>query len=162
MYRLDIHNFVQIGKNYFYNIMLYISKLKKVFIISLIFITFVGCDDNDEWIPNVRVNLWLDLNTQLATLGLLQARIIQGEGVNGLIIFRLQDREFNAFDRTCPYRPSDNCKVEFVEEELSARCPCCESEFELFFNGAVKKGPAKRPLKQYRTSIVGSQLNIFN
>lgn len=138
-------------------------KLKKIFIISLTLITFIGCDDNDDWITNVRVDIRLDLNTDLAALGVLQARTIPG-GVNGIILFRLEDRKFNALERTCPFQPSDNCVVEIVDE-LFAKCPCCGSEFYLSFEdapGAVKQGPAKRPLKHYRTSVLGSMLHISN
>ncbi|MFO7923951.1 MAG: Rieske 2Fe-2S domain-containing protein [Bacteroidales bacterium] len=139
------------------------SKLKKIFIISLIFITFIGCESDDDWIPNVRVDIRLDINTELATLGLLNSKTIPG-GVNGIIIFRLEDKKFNAFDRTCPFQPSNNCSVE-IKDELFAECPCCNSEFYLSFEntgGAVKKGPAKRPLKQYQTSVIGTQLHIHN
>ncbi len=122
----------------------------------------MGCDDNEDRIPNVRVNIWLDLNTELATLGHYQARIINNEGVNGIILFRLHERDFNAFDLTCPYDPVNNCKIEHIEEGLFARCPCCESEFNLVYDGSVQKGPAKRPLKQYRTTIQGSRLHISN
>ncbi len=138
------------------------SKLIKIFIISLLISTFIGCDDYDNWIPNVRVDRRLDLNTELATLGLLQARMIDNEGVNGILLFRLEDRQFNAFDRTCPFQPEDNCAVDFDDAELKAVCPCCGSEFELFYNGDILKGPARRPLKQYRTVIEGSMLRITN
>jgi len=136
-----------------------ISKLKKIFIISLIFITFIGCDDNDDWIPNVRVDITINL-TQLADLGILQARYWPG-GINGIIIFRLGDKEFNAFERTCPHKPSGNCVVEFDDVELFASCPCCGSEFDLIYGG-LRKGPAKRPLKQYNTSVTDFWLHIRN
>ncbi len=137
------------------------SKIINIFIISLIFITIPGCDDNDDWIPNVRVNLNLHLYTDLSTLGIMQAGTWPG-GVNGIIVFRLADREFNAFDRTCPYHPLEDCPVFFNEDVLLAECRCCESLFELFQSGAVEKGPARRPLKQYRTAIVGNYLQISN
>ncbi len=135
------------------------SKLIKIFILSFIFVTFLGCDENDEWIPNVRVDITISL-IELADLGLLQSRVWPG-GVNGIIIFRLQDREFNAFERTCPFQPSDNCAVEPDDSELFAKCPCCESEFELI-NGDIRKGPSKRPLKRYQTSVSNSWLHIYN
>ena len=135
------------------------SKLRKIFIISLIFITFLGCDDNDDWIPNVRVNETINL-IHLADVGLLQSRYWPG-GVNDLIIFRLGDTEFNVYDRTCPYQPSKNCQVEVEEPELFAECPCCGSEFNLL-DGMLRKGPAKRPLKQYSASVSGSFLYITN
>jgi nitrite reductase/ring-hydroxylating ferredoxin subunit len=137
------------------------TKLIKIFIIPLIFAIINGCDDNDQWIPNVRVQKSLHLSTDLATLGLLQAGNFTG-GVNGIIVFRLADREFNAFDRTCSYQPAENCAVFFNHELLLAECPCCESLFELFESGAVQKGPARRPLKQYRAVVTGDILYISN
>lgn len=135
------------------------SKLKKIFILSLIFISFVGCDDNDDWIPNVRVDIKINL-IQLNDLGDLQARYWNG-GVNGIIIFRLDGNNFSAYDRTCSYHPSENCQVEIEEEEFFAKCPCCESEFDLIYGG-IRKGPAKRPLKEYRTTVSHSLLHIHN
>ncbi len=137
------------------------AKLIKIFIIPLIFAIINGCDDDDHWIPNVRVQETLHLSTDLATLGVLQATAWRG-GVNGIIIFRLADRDFNAFDRTCPYQPLENCAVAFNEEIMLAECPCCGSLFELFESGAVQKGPARRPLKQYRAVVTGDILHISN
>ncbi len=136
------------------------SKLSKIFIISLIFITFIGCDDNDDWIPNVRVEINLS-PAELATMGLLQTRIFPNDGVNGVILFRLGNTEFNAYDRTCSFQPVENCIVEIDGSELFAKCPCCNSEFELL-NGDIRKGPAKRPLKKYSTSVSDGRLFIYN
>ena len=140
-----------------------ISKLKIIFVISLIFITFNGCDDYDDWIPNVRVDQTISLN-RLANLGHLQADILPG-GVNGIIIFRLEEEKFLAYDRTCPYQPSENCAVEIEEVELFAKCPCCESIFVISEGGYPSEGPAVqkgRPLKQYRTSVSNRLLRIYN
>jgi nitrite reductase/ring-hydroxylating ferredoxin subunit len=137
-----------------------IPKLRKIFIISLLFITFIGCDNNDDWIPSVRVDIYINL-IQLADVGHLQAKNWDG-GVNGIIIVRLGDNQFNAFDRTCSFEPVKNCAIEFDAELLAASCPCCESLFELFESGAVQRGPARRPLKKYRTFVSGERLHISN
>ncbi len=136
------------------------SKLRKIFIISLIFISFVGCDKYDDGIPNVSFKITLHLDTELSTLGHMQARKIQG-GVNGIIIFRMADAEFNAYERTCPYEPEKNCQVDFNEGDLFATCQCCGSEFDLIY-GDLREGPSKWPLKKYRTSISNSFLTIYN
>jgi nitrite reductase/ring-hydroxylating ferredoxin subunit len=135
-------------------------KLIKLFLISWLFVTFIGCDDDNDWIPNVRVDERISL-IQLADVGILQARELPG-GVNGIIIFRLADTRFNAFDRTCPYEPGKNCRISFDEQVMLAECHCCGSLFELFESGAVQKGPAKRPLRQYSAVVYGSQLHISN
>jgi nitrite reductase/ring-hydroxylating ferredoxin subunit len=140
--------------------MLNIPKLNKIFIISLIFISFISCDKYDDGIPNIRFNITLHLDTELATLGHMQARKIQG-GVNGIILFRTADLEFNAYERTCPYEPAKNCQVDYIEGDLFATCPCCGSEFDLVY-GDLRKGPAKWPLKKYRTSVSNSFLSISN
>jgi nitrite reductase/ring-hydroxylating ferredoxin subunit len=136
------------------------SKLTKIFIIALILISFVGCDKLDDGIPNERFSITLDINTDLASLGLLQG-VYKPGGVNGIIIFRLADREFNAFERTCPFQPAENCRVDIDESGLFAICPCCGSEFDLIYRG-LRKGPSKWPLKQYKTSITNSFLTIYN
>jgi nitrite reductase/ring-hydroxylating ferredoxin subunit len=141
--------------------MLNYSKLIIIFVISLISVSFIGCDKYDDGIPNVRVDIRLDINTDLAKLGHSQAVTWPG-GVNGIIIFRAHDREFKAYERTCPYQPSDNCKVEPDDTGLFATCPCCGSEFNLVFDGVLHKGPSKWPLKQYRTSVLNSMLHIYN
>ena len=130
----------------------------KIFYIFLIFITFIGCDDKDNWIPNVRVEESIDL-IQLAGLGHHQARYWEG-GVNGLIIFRTGNTDFNAFDRMCPYEISVNCSVD-IKDEMFAECPCCGSKFSLGLS-ALMKGPARHPLKQYRTMVQGNRLMITN
>lgn len=138
------------------------SKLKIIFIISLIFITFVGCEDDDNWIPYVLVDETISLN-RLTDMGHLQAKYWPG-GVNGIIIFRLGNEEFYAYDRTCPYRPPENCAVE-IEDESFAKCPCCESIFVISDGGYPNEGPAVRkgrPLKQYRTSVSNGRLRIYN
>ena len=134
------------------------SKLKKIFYIFLVFIAFISCDDKNEWIPNVRVseNIFL---SQIANLGPLQATYWEG-GVNGLIIFRLPENEFNVFDRMCPYEASTSCSVE-IKDEMFAECPCCDSKFTLEFNSLLR-GPANRPLHQYRTAVQGNMLYITN
>jgi nitrite reductase/ring-hydroxylating ferredoxin subunit len=135
------------------------TKIRKIFIIALLFISFIGCDKYDDGIPNIRFQKSIGL-IELADVGLLQAAKFPG-GVNGIIIFRLGDNEFKAYERTCPYEVSSGCLAEAGDNQLIARCPCCGSEFNLVY-GDLNKGPSRWPLKQYRAVVSGQMLHISN
>ncbi|MDQ2769950.1 MAG: hypothetical protein M3Y54_05555 [Bacteroidota bacterium] len=83
-------------------------------------------------------------------------------GVKGVIVVRQSAGIFLAFERNCPYRPSDACATVSLDRNsrLFMRDSCCNSQFDL--QGRVIGGPAPLPLKQYSVSIQGSQLSIIN
>ncbi len=110
--------------------------------------------------PYVKVDERLHIHTDLANLGIGSSMAING-GLNGIILYRESNMSFKAFDRTCPYEPLHNCAVD-LEDELFAVCPCCDSRFVLPNEGMPDRGPASRPLKQYRTYISGEILYITN
>jgi len=67
-----------------------------------------------------------------------------------------------AFERNCPYRPYDACSLVSLDRSsrLFLRDSCCDSRFS--FAGQVIGGPAVRPLRQYRTSLQGTQLSVLD
>jgi nitrite reductase/ring-hydroxylating ferredoxin subunit len=111
--------------------------------------------------PNISFELYLHIPTQLADLSVSGSKTWPQGGFNGLIIHRSGQSEYKAFERTCTHQPLDKCILE-IEDILFAVCPCCSSRFQIPSDGAVLQGPAKWPLKQYRTSIVGVNLRIYN
>ncbi|WP_235998533.1 hypothetical protein [Hymenobacter sp. BT559] len=91
----------------------------------------------------------------------LPATGINGGGVKGLLVVRLNAGTYLAFDRNCPYQPYDACStVSLDRSRLFFRDSCCTSQFD--FRGNVTGGPARRPLRQYTTSLSGSLLTISN
>lgn len=129
---------------------------KPKILLFLICIAFTSnCNDIHQVIPSVPVNISLDTNTDLAGLGVGTAVVSpKGGGFMGILIFRNAYSDYYAFERTCTNYPNDTSAVVVGKGEIVARCPKCGSEFILTADGAlVSKGPAKFPLKQYRTFL---------
>jgi Rieske Fe-S protein len=139
------------------------SKIRNfLFLLTVLFVNTL-CSTEESPIPNVSVSVTIDPNT-LAQLGVNSSMYYRGTaGIKGIIIYKESDGNYFAFERLCPYNPDDNCAVEIDNSGISATCPCCNSQFALYIDGgAVLKGPAAYPLKQYQTSYSGGRLYISN
>ncbi|MCF8456249.1 MAG: hypothetical protein K9H62_09995 [Bacteroidales bacterium] len=83
-------------------------------------------------------------------------------GANGILIYRISDTDFAAYDRTCTYPVEENCQVKVDNSGVFAvDTLCCKSKY-LLLDGSVVRGPATYPLKSYRTSFDGTYLRVFN
>lgn len=83
------------------------------------------------------------------------------KGPKGLIVVRQKAGSYVAFDRTCPYQPTDACATVSIDpSRLFLRDTCCTSQFSL--QGQVQGGPSRYPLRQYATSLSGNLLTISN
>ena len=138
-----------------------ISKVTILFLFLMLLLVPGSCRDTEDQMPNISFELYVHIPTQLADLSVSGSKTWPQGGFNGLIIHRSGQYEYKAFERTCTHQPLEKCILE-IEDILFALCPCCQSRFVIPFEGAVDRGPAKRPLKQYRTSIVGVNLRIYN
>ena len=130
----------------------------------LIFTLFVlmnsSCQDGiDSQIPDVPVNLMLDLSlwNELTVPG--NSLYFQGQGFGGVIVYCELEGSYYAFDAACTNEVSSNCKV--ANEGATGTCSCCESKF-VFIGGYPTDGPASAPLKQYHTSFFGNTLRVYN
>ena len=141
---------------------------------GLFVLVLASCDSSsnsgEPLVPYAPVNLALDLtNQQYRALRLddgVVALPVQGPagtgGVKGVLIVRQNANTYLAFERNCPYHPYDACSLVDLDRSsrLFLRDSCCDSRFN--FAGQVIGGPAVRPLLQYRTSLQGTQLTVFN
>jgi len=143
--------------------MLYINpKIKKILICAFLIFSAISCEnDNMDIIPNVPFTVTLDSNV-LLSIGTGSAVISNNGGVKGLIIYKLSDYEFQAFDRLCTYYPADTAAVLLDNLSMTATCPKCKSVYQINLYGQVNKGPAKYALKQYQTLLTGGRLQIWN
>jgi nitrite reductase/ring-hydroxylating ferredoxin subunit len=82
-------------------------------------------------------------------------------GVNGVVVYRLSEWEFTAFDRACPYDwdDSDAPRVAVEDDGITLRCEKCKSLFQIL-DGSAIDGPAKYPLRQYYTRYDGMILRV--
>ncbi len=164
------------------------SKLGKIFIISLLLITYIGCDtDTTPVVPEVPVYIELSLTSDLAYLGTDMVVSVYPDSINenytiidyhnpkfpkkrityktygnGVLIYQRGIDDFQAFDATCTYRAYDDyCKLSIDSAGWKGVCPCCGSEFMLITDGAPTNiSKAYKPLMQYQTTLRSNYLII--
>ncbi|MCF8297746.1 MAG: hypothetical protein K9J13_09410 [Saprospiraceae bacterium] len=132
--------------------------------ISFTALLIFGCKKKEAYplIPNVYVNLYIDINSALYSELQHDGGYMYFTGGNrGILVYRTID-EFKAYERTCPYDPDKDCaRIEVDQSGLFAVDSCCMSKF-LLLDGSVHSGPSTLPLKQYRTDFDGDFLHIYN
>lgn len=135
---------------------------KYLFIIILLFI--LGCkkDDNSN-IPFVHVNIFMQTtDPQFIGLNAVNSWIYLAGGSRGIIVYKVSNDQFRAFDRHCTFQPQNTCALVSMEtNNISGLDACCGSRF-LVTDGSVLNGPAVFPLREYNTSFDGATLRIFN
>jgi nitrite reductase/ring-hydroxylating ferredoxin subunit len=83
-------------------------------------------------------------------------------GYRGIVIYRMTEDQFFAYDRCCPYDPENiHARVIIESTGITVVDTVCGSRF-LLTDGYPFKGPSRSPLLQYRTSFDGERLSIFN
>ncbi|MFO7932624.1 MAG: hypothetical protein R6U78_00975 [Bacteroidales bacterium] len=122
-----------------------------------------SCETNrGKLIPYVEFDIYLLLYADLAGVGIGDTKVIEG-GVNGIVIYRESDLEFHAYDRTCTLWPEHDAAV--VEDSAFFgvyECPVCGSTYLLMNGGEPNSGPAQYPLVEYKSTISGDLLHIYN
>lgn len=149
--------------------LLYIRKNKQLVsmfkhkIYILLIISSFGCSKNRSTIPNVLVDITVNVNNpSYMTLTAVGGYMYFSGGSRGIIAFRNGTETVNAFDRHCPYQAEETCGVLSVQSDnVTMKCACCESIFSLW-DGSLQSGPASNPLKMYNTTFDGTTLRIYN
>ncbi len=134
-----------------------------VFFVLLLVLLVPQCKKDEDQIPNAYVNFYIDVtSTQYIGLNNIGGYVYVTGGVRGIIIYRRSVDEFMAFERDCPYQPSNSCAlVEVDNSAVIAVDSCCGSQF-LMLDGSVIQGPATKMLKQYQTTFDGTTLHVYN
>ncbi len=138
--------------------------VKFLFLIMLCtMITSCGDDNNppEHLIPNVYVNFYLHPDG----IDFIPAggwRSYDEEGYRGIIIYRVDQFVFNAYERACPYDPQKECAQVEVSGIILVDS-CCMSQFSIL-DGMPAGGPSTLPLKQYFTEYdyEGAILHVYN
>jgi len=84
-------------------------------------------------------------------------------GVNGIVVYRIGEWEFSAFDRACPYDwdDPDEPRVAVDDSGIILKCEKCGTMYNIL-DGSVILGSAKYPLRQYYTKFDGFRLRVHN
>ncbi len=135
------------------------KRRKYLLFLTVVFLISLSCDKIDSQIPDVRVNFEINLNFfDLQIPG--TSEYFENEGFGGVIVSHLSEGEFYAYDAACTNEVSTGCHV--VPEGLIGTCSCCESQYTIIYSGNPVSGPAPAPLKQYKTSLIGTTLRVYN
>ena len=135
----------------------------QLFFLLVFLLLFTNCKKNDNLVPYVYVNFYVSLSyPQFSSLTSVGGWVYVTGGYKGIVIYRNAIDEFCAYDRACPYKPTDACERISVEANgITAIDSCCGSRF-LLIDGSVVKGPAKISLKTYQTFFSGTTLQVTN
>jgi nitrite reductase/ring-hydroxylating ferredoxin subunit len=136
------------------------QKFISLLIIVIVSLTY-SCKNKNDAIPDVYVNIEIDLNNpDFYPLQSVGNYVYVTGGVKGIIVYRKSFDEFIALERTCPHDP-DIGRV-FVNESTHSAIDTigCGSEFSLLVDGMVTEGPSKFPLKLYH-AVYYENMNIL-
>lgn len=137
-------------------------KIKYYTYALLFFLIACEPDLRDDPIPPPAPFPDIIINTSLPQFTALQfdgGIMYHDGGVRGLIIYRENASRFRAFERNCSYQPNEACAlVEIHPSNLYLFDACCSSSFNL--RGEPTGGVAWRPLREYKSSVTGTELRI--
>jgi hypothetical protein len=130
----------------------------------LILITPFSCRDKyNHVVPYVLVDFEIDTQTTFYNeLNSVGGYVYLTGGYKGIIVYKLNNEEFLAYDRCCTFDPENPCeRVEMEDNRLFLVDSCCGSRF-IILDGTPHEGPAKMALRQYRTFFDGRYLRVMN
>jgi nitrite reductase/ring-hydroxylating ferredoxin subunit len=138
--------------------------IRNLLLLFLSMRTLMACtpDLSDDPIPPgifspLTINLNLSAYQDLKIKGFIEVNDI---GVRGVILYKVNESTYHAYERNCSYHPNDACATVSVDASTLFMIDyCCNSTFD-FDTGNPTGGPAWRPLRRYETSLTGQTLTI--
>jgi hypothetical protein len=109
----------------------------------------------------VRISIYPNDPVHYAIQAIGGWKYIEG-GINGIVLYRKNEQEFVAIERTSSYLPDRaEAKVFVMSDNFSLRDTISDSRWRMI-DVVVTKGPAEWPLRTYGTSYDGNLLRITN
>jgi nitrite reductase/ring-hydroxylating ferredoxin subunit len=138
--------------------------IKKTGLVLLLLFLSSKCNNSThQTIPYIEVDFTIYPNSvQYADLTHYGGHIYLTGGVSGIVVYRINETDFAAYDRACPYDWQENTsRLEVDASGLLLVHQTCGSTFNIL-DGSVIRGPANYPLKRYRSYFDGMALRIYN
>jgi nitrite reductase/ring-hydroxylating ferredoxin subunit len=122
--------------------------MRKIFILLALFSFLTSCEKHSDLLPDIAVDEWVYLNnpSNIALQSPGGWTYING-GLKGIIIYRYSDKEFKAYERSCPHLSPSQCSKAEVVENILVECPCDGAQF-LLVSGEPST-ISQYPLKNY-------------
>lgn len=125
---------------------------------------FSACNGYEhETIPNVKVDFTIyPDNVNYQALNFAGGHEYLTGGVQGIIVYRVDQNTFVAYDRACPYDWEEHGSWLWVDNSgILITDSLCGSVFNIL-DGSVISGPSKYNLKFYKTMYDGRRLRVYN
>ncbi len=145
--------------------------MKNVWAAILLLFTLLGCDTDDQsinqynpYLINPQVNIIINLNLpQYSDLNFPGgSAIITSQGVRGIVVYRLNEDLFTAFELADPNHIANDCSRMTING-IEASCPCPnEDNTYNIVTGQHKTMPELYPMLGYRIERTGTTLRIIN
>jgi nitrite reductase/ring-hydroxylating ferredoxin subunit len=150
-------------------------KVTHFVIAALTLLAMFSCaKDQNSFVPYVPVDFYIPLatNNHLTIPG--NSIMFRGYGYAGVIVICVNPSEYHAYDACCSFETLKTCSVEVTplsglssggiifSSDVSGKCKCCGSEYNLFGGGFVTKGPSSHGMQQYQVSVISDRLWIHN
>lgn len=138
--------------------------MKKLTYILTISILVFSCNSKEDYIQNVYVDEYVNLNLpEYSELNTSGGAIFTEGGVEGIIIYHGVGNDYKVYDRNCSYEPSLSCSVIDSVNSGIAFCGCCTSAFLISNTGESINAPALLSLKTYNWSLDDNNvMRIYN
>ena len=138
--------------------------MKKLTYILTISILVFSCNSKEDYIQNVYVDEYVNLNLpEYSELNTSGGAIFTEGGVEGIIIYHGVGDDYKVYDRNCSYEPSLSCSVIDSVNSGIAYCGCCTSAFLISNTGESINAPALLSLKTYNWSLDDNNvMRIYN
>ena len=138
--------------------------MKKLTYILTISILVFSCNSKEDYIQNVYVDEYVNLNLpEYSELNTSGGAIFTEGGVEGIIIYHGVGNDYKVYDRNCSYQPSLSCSVIDSVNSGIAFCGCCTSAFLISNTGESINAPALLSLKTYNWSLDDNNvMRIYN
>lgn len=83
---------------------------------------------------------------------------IDGAGISGLIVMKISDTDFRAWEAACPNQYPQACSRMTIKNNTTSKCSCESFEYSLL----TGVGGGSYTLRPYRYEIQGEVLRIYN
>lgn len=142
--------------------------MKHFFALFLLIFTFLGCSSDDDlrrnpYLPHLNFSVNFDLSlpeyNQLNFPG--NKFVTRNYGINGIVIFNLNNDQYMAFELTDPNHVPQACSA-LIVEGTEAVCSCGDGNKYTIITGQRIAGEGEYSLKPYRVERVGNVLRVSN
>ena len=125
--------------------------MKRILFILLLMFTIGGCDrcNRSQLLPEVSFAFTININEpSYFDLSVATGFLYFDGGTVKLIIYRINQEEFNVYDARSTHNPDDPCICVVDDDHIFIKDPCGDSKW-LLTDGTILEGSASQNLLQY-------------